>query len=302
MNRRDEVYRSQQAGGYFEDAPRRDTPGQARQWQADSPRQAGGFIERDDYRFPGGASDDSDIRTDWGRDRGHDRERERDAYRDHDAQRAYRRRARHHEDREAHYPIGNFDASSGNTFADFTSEDYGGRDLYVQRGCFGGGMAPSNSYRPSFGPGSWHASSANGYGEWRAYGEKRGFFERAGDEVASWFGDEDAARRRERDHRGRGPSDYTRSDERIREDVNDHLTNDWRVDASHITVRVSSSEVTLDGTVGSRQEKRRAEDIAEDVSGVTHVQNNLRVGPGKRLGDTGSDSVAGSRASSISGT
>jgi len=30
--------------------------------------------------------------------------------------------------------------------------------------------------------------------------EDRGFFERAGDEIASWFGDDDAERRRERDH------------------------------------------------------------------------------------------------------
>jgi osmotically-inducible protein OsmY len=29
--------------------------------------------------------------------------------------------------------------------------------------------------------------------------------------------------------------------------------------------------------VNTRSDKRRAEDIAEDVSGVTHVQNNLRV-------------------------
>jgi hypothetical protein len=35
----------------------------------------------------------------------------------------------------------------------------------------------------------------------RSGGEDRGFFERAGDEVASWFGDEDAERRRERDRR-----------------------------------------------------------------------------------------------------
>ena len=32
----------------------------------------------------------------------------------------------------------------------------------------------------------------------------RGFFERAGDEVASWFGDDDAGRRREQDERGSG--------------------------------------------------------------------------------------------------
>ena len=32
-------------------------------------------------------------------------------------------------------------------------------------------------------------------------GENRGFFERAGDEIASWFGDDEAERRRDREHR-----------------------------------------------------------------------------------------------------
>ena len=105
----------------------------------------------------------------------------------------------------------------------------------------------------------------------------RGFFERAGDEVLSWFGDEDAQRRRERDHRGRGPADYVRSDDRIREDVNDRLTEDYWIDASRIGVTVSDGEVTLDGTVDGKHAKRRAEDLADDVTGVKHVQNNLRV-------------------------
>ena len=105
----------------------------------------------------------------------------------------------------------------------------------------------------------------------------RGFFERAGDEVLSWFGDEDAQRRRERDHRGRGPSDYVRSDDRIREDVNDRLTEDYWVDASRIGVTVSDGEVTLAGSVDSKRAKCRAEDLADDVTGVKHVQNNLRV-------------------------
>jgi osmotically-inducible protein OsmY len=110
------------------------------------------------------------------------------------------------------------------------------------------------------------------------YGEERGFFDRASDEVASWFGDDDAERRRRQDHhRGRGPRNYTRSSDRIREDVNDRLTDDPRVDASDVEVNVSGTEVTLSGTVASRDQRRRAEDIAESVSGVTHVQNNVRV-------------------------
>lgn len=127
------------------------------------------------------------------------------------------------------------------------------------------------------------AGGSQGYGEdYREHGyagrqSERGFLQRAGDEVASWFGDEDAARRREQDHRGRGPSDYTRSDERIREDANDRLTEDWRVDASRISVAVKDGEITLSGTVTRREDKRRAEDIVEDLSGVKHVQNNLRV-------------------------
>lgn len=107
--------------------------------------------------------------------------------------------------------------------------------------------------------------------------DRRGFWDRATDEVASWFGDEDASRRREQDHRGVGPKDYTRSDERIREDANDRLTDDWRVDASNVTVSVDKGEITLNGTVASREAKRRAEDVVDRISGVKHVQNNLRV-------------------------
>jgi osmotically-inducible protein OsmY len=40
---------------------------------------------------------------------------------------------------------------------------------------------------------------------------------------------------------------------------------------------VSKSEVTLIGNVESREARRRAEDIAEAVSGVSYVMNNLRV-------------------------
>jgi osmotically-inducible protein OsmY len=78
-------------------------------------------------------------------------------------------------------------------------------------------------------------------------------------------------------HSGRGPKNYTRSDDRIRDDINDRLTDDPEIDASEIEVKVSSCEVTLSGMVDSRDAKRRAEDLAESISGVKHVQNNLRV-------------------------
>lgn len=80
-----------------------------------------------------------------------------------------------------------------------------------------------------------------------------------------------------RDQRGRGPKGYRRSDARIQEDVCDWLTDDAWIDASDIEVAVRDGEVTLGGTVTSRNARRRAEDIAESVAGVTYVQNNLRV-------------------------
>jgi osmotically-inducible protein OsmY len=112
--------------------------------------------------------------------------------------------------------------------------------------------------------------------------QDRDWWDKTKDEVSSWFGDEDADRRRNwdrmRGHRGKGPKNYQRSEERIREDVCDHLSDDYIVDASDIDIKVSGSEVILAGIVNSREEKRRAEDIAESVSGVTNVQNQLRVG------------------------
>lgn len=76
--------------------------------------------------------------------------------------------------------------------------------------------------------------------------------------------------------RGLGPENYSRSDERIREDVNERLCDDDHVDASGIEVEVSQGVVTL-GTVGARWEKYSAEDIADACSGVLDVQNRIRV-------------------------
>ena len=177
--------------------------------------------------------------------------------------------------------------------------------------------------------------------------EPRSWWDRTQDEVSSWFGDENARRRREWDerqedvrseygrsepvrsesgrpesarsgsysgfdyspgkrgaasgldyragqvgaggldykaeHRGRGPKGYKRSDGRITEDVNDRLTEDPYLDASDVEVKVKDGEVTLDGFVPSREDKRRAEDLADTVLGVSHVQNNLRVRPASSI-------------------
>jgi osmotically-inducible protein OsmY len=114
-------------------------------------------------------------------------------------------------------------------------------------------------------------------------GNERSWWDRASDEVSSWFGDDEAERRRQMDerreggHRGRGPKNYTRSDDRIKEDINDRLTDHDYLDASDIDVEVNAGEVVLSGFVHNRRDKRMAEDIVENITGVKNVENRIRV-------------------------
>jgi len=184
------------------------------------------------------------------------------------------------DDRSAGYVYGS-GRSSGGGARDWRDDSnrggYSGSYGYGRSGAGRQGWSGSDRNEGWSGSSGRSSSSSGGYGS----DNERGWLEKAGDEVASWFGDEEAERRRSMDardeHRGRGPKGYRRSDDRIRDDVNDRLTDDPQVDASEIEVSVSDSEVTLSGTVDSRYAKRRAEDIADSISGVTHVQNNLRV-------------------------
>ena len=143
------------------------------------------------------------------------------------------------------------------------------------------------SFMRGYDTGSYDDTSSSGYpqrdydyGRGR-YGDDRSWLDRLADKLAAWFGDEEAERRsrmgevRERQY-GRGPKSYRRSDERIREDVNDRLSEGY-LDATDIEVLVTEGLVTLTGTVNSRTDKRRAEDIADDVRGVKNVENRLRV-------------------------
>lgn len=110
----------------------------------------------------------------------------------------------------------------------------------------------------------------------------------------SQYGQEDDAAepRSFASQRGRGPRGYVRSDGRILEEIHERMTEDDRLDASDIEVEVRDGEVTLLGVVASREAKHLAEDIAEEVSGVRHVQNNIRLAKG----GAGFGSAAGAHA------
>src|SRR4051794_35135557 len=89
-------------------------------------------------------------------------------------------------------------------------------------------------------------------GDWRGerggHPDERGFFDRASDEVASWFGDDEAERRRREDRmrderegfRGARPSDYNR--ERGSDRNRDRDRGDWNDNRGAFAAGGSSEE------------------------------------------------------------
>jgi hypothetical protein len=106
----------------------------------------------------------------------------------------------------------------------------------------------------------WQLGGERPYGERGEYGPQQRSYESRG-----------------QSYRGRGPKGYQRSDERLREDICERLTEAHDIDASDISVEVSGAEVTLSGSVPDRRMKRAAEDMIEECSGVKQVHNALRI-------------------------
>lgn len=167
------------------------------------------------------------------------------------------------------------------------SSQYGGRwqrdrgeDEGMQHNQLGGMSAGRSS-------GMWTSGAGGGYGS--SYSGGMGSF-------SGGLGGRSESGR----HTGRGPKNWQRSDDRIREEVNERLTDHPEIDATEIDVQVKNGEVTLTGTVDERRAKRLAEDIAEEISGVKEVHNQLRVQSGST---TGSQRQQGTEmAHSASGT
>ncbi|HEY0140765.1 MAG TPA: BON domain-containing protein [Thermoanaerobaculia bacterium] len=167
---------------------------------------------------------------------------------------------------------------AGNDDDDFASRGYG-RDTwgddstYRDRpGSFSGG---------GYGPGR-AGTGGSGRGNRDDYEDTRGSYFTTGSVGVDPRGYRDLEAGIGRDtnqqsHRGKGPKNYQRSDERIREDVCERLAMDHDVDASEIEVTVNGGTVTLTGSVPDRRAKRLAEDISESIHGVKDVENQIRV-------------------------
>jgi len=134
-------------------------------------------------------------------------------------------------------------------------------------GAYGGESAGSGGRTPMYGGSSYTDEGemsgyrSGGIGAGSRYGSSQSQFGTTGYES----------------YRGRGPKNYTRSDERITEEINERLTDDDDLDATEITVRVANGTVTLEGSVDQRWMKHRAEDIADACSGVKEVDNRIQV-------------------------
>jgi hypothetical protein len=96
--------------------------------------------------------------------------------------------------------------------------------------------------------------------------EPRSWMDRAGDYLAGRDADQDGRARRRR-----GPSDRV-----LWAVIVERLEDERGLDLRDVEVLVDAAEVTLNGTVRRKEDKRRIEDVA-DIDGVRHVQNNLRV-------------------------
>ncbi|GAB4510823.1 MAG: hypothetical protein OHK0046_08070 [Anaerolineae bacterium] len=164
---------------------------------------------------------------------------------------------------------GEFGGQRGSGQGGYGSAGWGG---YGQQGSRHGDESGYGQYEGNYssGSGNWNVNTglgATGRGMYGTYEEDP---VQTGTQGSQWA-------RREGPYYGHGPEGYQRSDERIREDVNERLMYHGGVNARKIQVKVENGEVTLEGQVGERRQKRMAEDAAEQVRGVKDVHNRLTV-------------------------
>lgn len=124
---------------------------------------------------------------------------------------------------------------------------------------------------------------------------------RMGDKMKAFFGNDRAERRlahdrrhhhddhrpnetrtRDRDDRDRGfggvgPRTRHEEDDELCEQLCQRLTDDARLDASDILVRVIDNEAILDGAVRNKHDAQRAYDIAHDIPGIVYVRDRIEV-------------------------
>lgn len=93
-----------------------------------------------------------------------------------------------------------------------------------------------------------------------------------------WSQDSRSESSSEKHHYGKGPRNFSRSDDFLKEEVCEAFLHNPDLDPSDIDVSVDQGVVTLKGFIRHRQDKYLAEELALDVSGVKDVMNLLSRG------------------------
>jgi hypothetical protein len=143
---------------------------------------------------------------------------------------------------------------------------YGSQSSYASHGGYG---SPGQRWQSGYGGDGEQRSQ--GYGTHAGYGSQGGYGPQG---EAHWPQSSWAQQGRARK---RGPKGYKRSDERIREDLCERLMESDFIDSSEVTIEVNGGKVIMDGTVPERRMKHAIEDMAVATSGVTDVENKVRV-------------------------
>jgi osmotically-inducible protein OsmY len=101
----------------------------------------------------------------------------------------------------------------------------------------------------------------------------------------AWSRDTRSEASHEKRHQGKGPRNFSRSDDYLREEVCEAFLLNPDLDPEQIDVSVQDGVVTLSGHVRIREDRYLAEDIAHNISGVKDVVNLISRGKW----DTGDD-------------
>jgi BON domain len=174
-----------------------------------------------------------------------------------------------HDDRFGDYPE-DYRRERGEWWGGPHNADYGHRGDWGRQGSWG-----TYGNRPSY---DREDERNVGSGPYRSRYERQ-----YGGGVGSYYGGFGGFSEQGR-YAGRGPKNWQRSDERIKEDVNERLTEHSHIDATEIDVQVRNGEITISGSVEDRRIKRMVEDLVEGVSGVKEVHNQLRAQTGSQQG------------------
>jgi hypothetical protein len=77
--------------------------------------------------------------------------------------------------------------------------------------------------------------------------------------------------------RPRGPKNWRRGDDRIRDDVCERLSRERELDVADVSVDVRNGHVTLEGTVADRRTKHAIETLVDRCHGVQEIDNRIKV-------------------------